>query len=286
MKFYLPDFYNKYKLNMKIVELLQEHPEYFYDNVQIGGIYGTFPGAIWNGGREMLGITTSSNIKQIIQDFNNINIPLCFTFSNTLIQNYHLYDTYCNIIMNIADNNFNEVIINSPLLESYLREMYPNFKYTFSTTKCERDIFKINNACKKYDKVVLDYRDNNNFDFLNLIEDKSKIELLINSYCDPNCQLREKHYEILSLGQLTFDIIQHDIINNCPTQNRNFLDTLTFDSVIKNKDLYNIYYNTGFNHFKIEGRLVNNTNVIESYLYYLIKPDYILLVRSILSNFI
>jgi hypothetical protein len=62
IKFYIPDFYNLYGLNIKLLELLWEYPEYFYDNIEIGAIYGTFPGAIWNGGRVMLGTTTLEKI--------------------------------------------------------------------------------------------------------------------------------------------------------------------------------------------------------------------------------
>ena len=36
MNFYLPDFCNKnFKLNKKIIQLMNQHPEYFYDNIQI-----------------------------------------------------------------------------------------------------------------------------------------------------------------------------------------------------------------------------------------------------------
>jgi collagenase-like PrtC family protease len=70
---------------------------------------------------------------------------LRFTFSNSLLEEKHIYDTYCNLIMEEADTGNNEVIVNSPILEQYLRENYPNYKYISSTTKCERNIDIINN---------------------------------------------------------------------------------------------------------------------------------------------
>jgi hypothetical protein len=51
INFYLPDFYYKKDLNLELILLLKEHPEYFYDNINIGAVYGVFPGSIWNGGR-------------------------------------------------------------------------------------------------------------------------------------------------------------------------------------------------------------------------------------------
>ena len=149
MKFYLPDFFFKFDLNILITQLWQEHPEYFHDGLEIGAIYGSFPGAIWNGGRLMCGGTVIQNIENIINQFNELDMPIRFTFTNSLLQKEHLNDTYCNLIMESANNGMNEVIVNSPILEDYLRNKYPNFKYILSTTRCERNIDTINERCKR-----------------------------------------------------------------------------------------------------------------------------------------
>ena len=132
MKFYLPDFL--LQLNLSLLQLHHSHPEYFNEGIEFGGIYGTFPGAIWNGGRLVCGVTSSTNMKETISLFNDANIPLRYTYTNPLLEEKHLYDTYCNLTMELANNEMNEVIINSPLLEEYLRKNYPNFKYILSTT--------------------------------------------------------------------------------------------------------------------------------------------------------
>ena len=166
MKFYLPDFYYKYNLNTIIIDLLKKHPEYFYDNIEIGAIYGCFPGMIWNGGRLYTGFTDYDNIKGTIEAFNSRNIPIRFTCTNSLLEEKHNYDTYCNLVMDLANNGMNEILVNSPILEDYLRKTYPNYKYILSTTRCERDINKINQYTNEYHLVVTDYRDNDNFEFL------------------------------------------------------------------------------------------------------------------------
>ena len=284
MNFYLPDFYNHYQLNIKIIQLLQEHPEYFYDNLKIGAVYGTYPGAIWNGGRTFLDTTDLNNIKATTEAFNSQNIPLRFTFTNCLLEEKHLLDTYCNLIMETSNNGMNGIIINSELLEQFLRNSYPNYKYILSTTRCERDINKINELCDQYDMVVIDYRDNSNFDFLSKLNNKDKIELLINAYCSPNCKNRKEHYEYLSQCQLNFSRPDSCQFNTCPTYDRNFFSSLEFDSVIKVVDLYSKYSDLGFSNFKIEGRTLSTFNVLESYLYYLIKPEYQNEVRFILNS--
>ena len=286
MKFYLPDFYHKYQLNIQLISLIKEHPEYFNEGVEIGAVYGTYPGAIWNGGRVFLNSTDLNNIRVTTEAFNKLDIPIRFTFSNCLIEEKHLNDTYCNLIMEVADNGMNEVIVNSQILERYLREKYPNYKYILSTTKCERNIDKINQLCDNYDLVVIDYRDNANFEFLTRLTQKDKIELLINAYCDPNCKIREKHYLKLSECQLNHSFANNlKEFANCPTYNRDFYSDLDFNSVIKKQDLYSTYLNLGFSNFKIEGRTIDPINVLESYIYYLVKPEYQNKVRLLLMPY-
>lgn len=286
MKFYLPDFNNFRNINNFTLDLLHTNPEYFYDEVEIGGIYGSFPGSIWNGGRLVSGSMPYQEIKFLIEKYNHNNIPLRFTFTNSLIEKKHLYDTYCNLIVELANNGKNEIIINSPVLEQYLRKNYPNFKYILSTTRCERDIDKINKATKNYDLVVIDYRDNKNIKFLEAIEDKDKIELLVNSYCDPNCPRRKEHYEAIAELQLNYKAIEPKThsFTSCSTYKKQFYDILEYPTVITREELYDKYSKMGFQHFKLEGRTMPIQQVIESYLYYMIKPEYINKVRLMYLN--
>lgn len=282
MNFYLPDFYKRYKLNVYLIDLIRNHPEFFYENINVPALYGTFPGAIWNGGRRIIGISTQEEIVNTVLSLNANGIKLRYTFTNSEIEEKHLSDTYCNMIMDISNNGFNEILVNSKILENYLRKNYPNFKYIYSTTNCERDVNNLNNLCLNYDLVVMDYRDNTNFDLLSKLTQKEKIEILLNAYCDPNCKNRLNHYKNLSLQQLNFSNSNYEAFN-CGILNRSFLEALDFPTVIKENDLYELYINHfKFNNFKIEGRLTNDIDVIESYVYYLVKPIYKDRVRNLL----
>jgi len=168
-------------------------------------------------------------------------------------------------------------------LEEYLREKYPNFKYILSTTKNIRDVNEINKKSKKYDLIVTDYRDNNNDIFLNKIEKKDKIELLINEYCSPNCNQRANHYKEYAKAQLNF-ISFPNFSFECKCGVSNFFESLKLPTVIKVEELYNKYLKMGFNNFKIVGRSIHILNVIESYVYYLVKPEYKDLVRFELTH--
>lgn len=283
INFYLPDFYYQYQLNIKLITMLQEHPEYFHDNIKIGAVYGSFPGAIWNGGRLMSGITDIENIKNTIAAFNDLGVPVRFTFTNCLVGKDQIYDTYCNMIMTCADNGMNEVLVNTEVLEDYLRDKYPNFKYLLSTTRCERDVDKINEACEKYYLVVPDFRDNVNFDYLNKLNHKDNIELLINAYCDPDCKMRPQHYQQLAADQMAF--ASRASFWGCDAMGRPFHEALKLPTVIKVEDLYTKYTDMGFSNFKIEGRTLHSYEIIESYVYYLVKSEYKDFVRHELVRY-
>jgi hypothetical protein len=135
------------------------------------------------------------------------NIPVRFTFTNCLLEEQHLNDTYCNMILEVFNTGQNEIICNKEVLENYIREKYGNrYKYISSTTK--RLINKeeqLKELDKNYYLVVLDYDYNKNLDFLKQIPNKEKCELLCNAVCRPNCPFRVRHYQDLSRCQLSFD---------------------------------------------------------------------------------
>ena len=200
LNFYLPGLdLNVLNFYIHFAKYMRVHPEYFMENTRIAAFYGTFRGAIWAGGRTTVGAAPSPiDMEDAINKINDAEIAARYTFTNNLIEDRHLNDTFCNLAMELTHNGRNEVLVNSPVLENYLRKQYPNFKYILSTTACERNIDRINEATKKYDLVVIDYRDNQNFDFLEKIQDKDKIEILVDDFCPGTCQFRKKHYTITS----------------------------------------------------------------------------------------
>lgn len=273
INFYLPNFYtqNYGIVNLSLISLLRNQPELFYDNINIQAVYGCFPGQKWNGGRGATGDCIFSEIETIINTYAENDIPLRFTYTNSLITEKHLDSIYDNFITKMAENGKNEILVNSSLLESYLRKTYPNYKYLSSTTKCllnEEDIIK---EAENYYLTVLDYRKNLDINFLSNLPNPEKYEILINAYCDPNCQNRSSHYYILSKSQLNNDNIDMP----CKLRKNSFYEALdSFSTVLKIEDLYTTYVDMGFQHFKIEGRTNHILDLIESYLYYMVKPEY------------
>ena len=306
--FYLPEFYYKHDLNTAIIRLLRTNPELFYDDIEIGAVYGCFPGSIWNGGRCMSGWCSKEKMEMTIDEYNNqLHVPLRFTFTNCMLEKDHLKDAYCNMQLKLADNGINEVLVNSDILDEYIRYekevssdndklLVPKFHYfgsgenriISSTTKrllskqsVLDELFYEDTHEYRYKLVVLDYIFNNTDDLFEspLPDNADKFELLLNAYCQDECPSRARHYKQLSIQQLEFMENTPDF-GGCCHINDDFYDVMeTRKAFIKREDLYGKYKDAGYQHFKIEGRTNSVYDVLESYLYYMVKPEYIDKVR-------
>ena len=293
-RFHLPDFSGHFKFNVVFAELLAQRPEYFREGVEIASIYGVFPPSIWNGGRTQGGVCNKNFIKSVINTFNGRGIPLRFTFTNPMLEKKHLNDDFCNMVMHYADNGMNEVIVLSPLLEEYIRKKYPNYKITSSTCKRITDGEQLCNEVKNddYHIVVIDYDLNHDFDTLEKIQNKKKCELLVNACCNPGCPMRSEHYKAIGIQQIAYSnhvkkypnapfdtqklVKEHPEIQKfaeCPCASRSLFDITELKNHISPDEIWNKYIPMGFEQFKIEGRTLETLNLLEHYMYYMIKPE-------------
>ncbi len=289
-RFHIPDFAKHWDINLTLIDMIKQHPEYFYEDVEIASCYGCFAPALWNGGRTVSGITSPKLIAETIKEFNDRGVPIRYTFTNPTITEKDLKDPFCNQICRVAENGFNEVIVNVSCLEEYIREKYPKFPFISSTVKqIEDKDMLLAELEKDYKLVVLDYNWNNDFEKLASIPEKhrERCEILINAYCIPNCPRRGEHYRVLGTCQRaasqTNPIAQLRNHENpvaaaaefkCPNTNYNFYQITGYDNFVSREDLYTKYMEMGFCNFKIEGRTLSRPNVVESYVYYMVKPEY------------
>lgn len=293
VKFHLPDFAGHFKFNIVFIEILKRYPEYFREGVEIASVYGTFPPAIWNGGRMQEGSCNRRAVKSVANAFNERGVPLRFTFTNPMLEKKHLSDDFCNMIMNVANNGMNEVIVVSPILEDYIRKNYPKYKITSSTCKRITDIDTLCSEINKdYHIVVIDYDLNNRFDILEKIPQKEKCEILVNACCEPACKRRSEHYRSLGLQQIAYSnhmkkypdmpfnperlVSEHpevEQIADCKCMERTIFDIKNLRTHITPDDIWEKYVPMGFSQFKIEGRTFDIFNLMEHYLYYMIKPE-------------
>ena len=284
-RFHLPGLRYNYPLNMFWVSLLEEHPEYFRDGVEIGSFFGVFPMALWNGGRLTPAYDQCDKafVEGVIKAVNGKGIPVRYTFTNPLLNEHDCEDPYCNYLMQAADNGMNEVMIFSPILEKYLREKYPNFAYNSSTCKEIKDVDEINREMERdYKYVVLDYNFNNKWDILDRIERKDKLEVLVNTLCEPGCKRRGEHYRQIAKDQKTMLLnrtlpadkqipIKHW---HCDYGEYNCVHTIQdYPTFISPEDIWEKYIPAGINNFKIEGRTGNLFSLIDTYCFFMLKPE-------------
>lgn len=284
INFHIPDFINHCRLNLLLLTLMQQHPEYFREGVKIASVFGAFPPSLWNGGRNTVGVVDDEIIKQVTKAFNSRGVPLRFTFTNPLIEEKHLGDPFRNKVMRMCDNGLNEVIVLSPILEEYIRKNYPSYKITSSTCKEIRNADELSAELEKdYHYVVLDYNWNNNFEFLETLPHKEKCELLINACCVPNCPRRGEHYRSIGETQIKYAEYMktppmmrkptHFEDFKCPSMLRHIYQITDLPTHISPDAIVEKYVPMGFNQFKIEGRTVPDIALAENYIYYMIKPD-------------
>lgn len=281
---HLPGFCYFRLLNQAVISLMKEYPNCFREGYKIGSVYGTFPGAIWNGGRVVMGIAGKKEIEGTLRLYNSKGVPVRFTWTNSVLEEKHIYDTYCNLIMRLADNGMNQVLVNMPVLEEYIRREYPNFKLISSTTKRITETGGVLSELQKdYYLVVLDYDLNHNEEALEkLTPHADRIEILVNEVCSPGCPRRAEHYAQQSRAQLEFDV--GDLFA-CPNANqrKGFDECMRRPAFISNEEIGS-YIDRGFVNFKIAGRGMPQNYVLDSYLYFLVKDEQREFIRGRIDN--
>ena len=290
-RFHLPGFMENLKLNYLIIQMMKNMPEYFYD-VEIASVYDAFPPSMWNGGRCIGGVICSDDyITGVARLFNNMGIPLRFTFTNPLIDKEHLDDPFCNKVLKLCNNGLNEVIVNSEVLEDYIRKTYPEYKITSSTCKRLTDPERVAQELNKdYHIVVLDYDLNNKWDILEKLPHKEKLEILADSNCMPNCPRRVAEYETVGRQMIAYnehlkkypdkpfrmsdysDVTMSNTFN-CPSMHMSPFDERKRPYHVSPELIFEKYLPMGIHQFKISGRGSSHLYVIELLMYYLVKPE-------------
>jgi collagenase-like PrtC family protease len=282
--YHLPGLFEFYEFYKAFLPLFREHREYFYDWCEIGSIYGAPGDALWGGGRVGFGDEEPENVAALMREY---GISARLTFSNSLLRNEHLSDKRCNALCAMFEQNGttkNGVIIHSDLLLEYIKSNYPGFYFVSSTTKVLTDFEDLKAELDREDFkfVVPDFRLNKEFDKLNLLTDlqKDKVEFLCNECCWTGCYDRKRCYENVSRKSLGEDCEDHACVSPFADRGYRFSDAMKSSAFIGIEDIQNKYAPMGFSNFKIEGRSLGSAIILEFLLYYMVKPQYQLLVRE------
>ena len=280
VNFIIPGFYENFDLNIKLVQLLKLHPEWFRDNIAIEAIYGVFPFNIFDGGRIFSSYRHATLeeiqiIKYVINETYGISLRQVCT--NPQLEEKNFHNRFANICLSICEDEKNEIIINNDNLKEYIKINYPKYSFISSTTKrlSTIDRFQDELANDDYKIICLDYDINHAWKMLEELsqEEKDKCEFLCNAICPPGCTERKKHYYYN--GQFALNFGENYHMSECGITDstvsnivRNYNNNITPD------ELYNKYAPMGFSHFKLEGRTLPTIEVALNYAYYMAKPEY------------
>ena len=271
--FTVPDFTVGLRRNLLFAQLMADCPQFFYDDVRIHSVYGCFPGCVVNGGRAYVREPwTRSQMEDAFSALDERDIGARLTLTNMLVEEKHLEDPYFNQILDVAAEHGAGVIVYSELVNEYVRACHPHMERVLSTTREILDPAELNRELGRYDLVVLNYNKNKDREFLDAVERPERLEVMANELCNPGCPHRTEHYLHHSRDQLEGRVTEfrrcnlagHDFWREAPTSPT----ILTGDDVRALRDRY------GVRRFKLVGRGVASAMNLESYLYYLVRPEH------------
>lgn len=281
----LPDFTVGLKRNLVFAQLMRDCPQFFFDDVRIQSVYGCFPGCIVNGGRAFVREPYSARqIEATFEALDGQGIAARLTFTNMLVEERHLEDPYFNLILDTAADHGAGVIVYSDLVDAYVRARHPRMERTLSTTREILDAAELNRALGAFDLVVLNYNKNKDLPFLDQVEHPERLEVMANELCNPGCPHRNEHYLHNSRDQLAGTVTE---FRRCDLSGKDFFKLApTSPTILTNDDVRTLHGRYGVPRFKIVGRGVAPDVNLESYLYYLVRPEHRAGLREALRSIV
>ena len=278
----LPDFTSNLKINLSLIEAWRNDPTMFRDGVRLDNVYGCFPGCKANGGRHCLGLQYPSHwMHATFAALNNAGVKARLTFTNMFIDSHVLRDDdYIRKILDVASRYDVEIIVYSDDVADYLRQNY-TFKLVLSTSREITDIETLNDVLERFDYLVLNYNLNKNYDFIAQVAHPERLEVMVNEVCAPNCPVRQKHYELESRDQLKGE--STEFLEECTRPRVDFTELFDGPIVFTNEELNHLRVDYGIRHFKIVGRNKKCEKLVDSLMYYLVKPEHHEAVRRLLG---
>lgn len=232
-------------------------------------VYGC-PACLWTGGRIPLIQNVELRVLDRIFDYlESCNATPTFNFTYTRIEKDDLNDLYSNELLSFAIEHNSKFIVSSDLLRDYIKEKAPDAIVISSVIKAvkrfqtadkivnsspEEETNFYNKMLKKYDVVVVrpEYSRDVLVEHPEYIDDISRIEVLINQTCMPNCphaiqhnERNEEHREGFNPSIPPFRCIKASTMNSVQAYKNNLIHTQKQISKL---------INNGVRHLKIQNR--------------------------------
>lgn len=276
----LPDFADRFALNYQFAKMMAENPELLREGVAIDSVYGCFPNCPLNGGRTFVGTPYApAEMEATFEAFAALGLPLRLTLTNMLATPQHLELPAVDALLRLGAKYGADAIVYADFVADYVRENF-GLTCTLSTTREITDVEEFNRMAQRYDCVVVNYNCHKDARFMGTIARPDRAEVMVNEYCAPHCPQRQLHYRHNSEGQLSNQLAPY----SCQANKINvFLRHAPGDPVFFTcEEVEQLHRETGVSRFKIVGRGIPFDVVLESYCYYLVKPQHRREVRKAL----
>ena len=280
-------------LNLLFLSFYRDARDIFFDDVAIESVYGGFPGSPLCGGRNNLGEAISlGDVEKCLARYRNLGVACNVTFTNQLATSAAIErDAYGKRILSLLDEQSpdgdlpNGVILYTDAMDEYVRSTHPRLRRISSTTKQLPSVEATNREIGEFDRVVLNYNLTHDEQAISSIDHPEKLEVMANEYCTLGCPYRTEHYRATSESQIKGVPCAFECKHKPAPQAWGFLNGLIEGDVFLKNDQIRHYANgLGVGSFKIVGRGLSRYDVIDSYLYYLVKPEHWYEVRDYLIH--
>ena len=197
-----------------------------------------------------------------------IGITPSFTFTKSKITKDDLKDRYANYLVDIALEFDAHFIVYSDILKDYIKEKNPNAYMVASIIKSiekfqgpnaknwsvENETNYYNKLLKEYDMVVVrpEYSESVLIKNPSLIDDISRIEVLINQTCVRNCPKAMEHYHFIEDQNYNKSF-------ECMYSKLKESNSIYDICVSHDKETVEKLVEYGVKHLKVQGRGNNNT---------------------------
>lgn len=273
--FSVPGWYCYYPIYKNIYNIRKLYPFIFIKGIQIEAIFDCPPSCVWNGGSFSFDkVTQVDDLKDKCSFYqNSFGVPIRLTFTNPSLVETDLYDCYGNMIADVVNSySNNEVLVSTDLMLNYIQSKYKNLKIIRSIVGT-RDISLTFDA--NYYRTVLARRHNNDFEFLNKIEEglRDKVEILCNEVCIPDCCYTYEHYAAHGKDQRCFTSDSKGCIRNEIVRDFRALNVQYRSNHLDLDDIFLKYLPMGYRHFKISPRF-DSDMFIEEFARFFIREEY------------
>ena len=273
--FTLANFFSGYRINLIFMDLISKHKDCLKFPIHFNQISGSFPFNTWNGD---LNSCLDGNIlryDEIDKCFNSYNQSIRLNFSNIFLKKEDFFNSYNKVILEKVQNGSTAIELSNLQLYYYIKENYPYYnKFILSPNAWEiidlnpKEINKIMSN-SDFQLVSLPFKVANDFNYINQIENKNKIEICVNPWCPSYCRHYSKCIAEECLNQ--YDFSEKSVFADCPK-------TYVYSNnpqVLSLEDLEKKYIRKGINHFKIAS--CPNHRIIQYFSFlvkYFIKDEY------------